>query len=68
MKKNMSSLDRTIRICLALVFLSFYIMQPGANTFGIVSLIIAGVLGLTSLVSFCPLYSLLGINTCRRRA
>ncbi len=36
------------------------------GTVAIVLLILAAVLVLTSLVGFCPLYALLGVNSCPR--
>ena len=64
MKKNMGSADRIIRVLIAavLVFLYFNGTLPG--TLGIVALVAAIVFTATSLISFCPLYPLLGINTC----
>lgn len=63
MKKNMGSADRMIRLLLAAIFAGLYFTDTVTGTFGIVLLVFAGVFVLTSLVSFCPLYPLLGINT-----
>lgn len=65
MKKNMGSADRMIRLLLAAIFAGLYFTDTVTGTFGIVLLVFAGVFVLTSLVSFCPLYPLLGINTCK---
>lgn len=65
MKKNMGSADRMIRLLLAAIFAGLYFTDTVTGTFGIVLLVLAGVFVLTSLVSFCPLYPLLGINTCK---
>lgn len=64
MKKNMGTADRVIRLIIAATVgvLFFTGIIPG--TLGIVLLILAGVFVLTSLISFCPLYSLVGIRTC----
>jgi len=64
MKKNMGSADRMIRLLLAAIFAGLYFTDTVTGTFGIVLLVLAGVFVLTSLVSFCPLYPLIGINTC----
>lgn len=64
MKKNMGNADRIIRILLAVVFAVLYFTNIITGTFGIVLLVLAGVFVLTSLVSFCPLYTLVGLNTC----
>lgn len=65
MKKNMGSADRMIRLLLAVIFAGLYFTDTVTGTLGIVLLVFAGVFVLTSLVSFCPLYPLLGINTCK---
>lgn len=64
MKKNMGSADKIIRILIAAVVGFLYYNGTISGTLGIVLLVFAAVFVLTSLVSFCPLYSLVGINTC----
>ncbi len=64
MKKNMGNTDRIIRLIVAAIFGGLYFTNTVSGTFGIVLLALAGVFILTSLVSFCPLYTLLGLNTC----
>ena len=64
MRKNMGNADRIIRLLLAIVVAVLYFTNIITGTFGIVLLVIAGVFVLTSLVSFCPLYTLIGLNTC----
>ena len=64
MKKNMGNTDRIIRLIVAVIFGGLYFTNTVSGTFGIVLLALAGVFILTSLVSFCPLYALIGLNTC----
>lgn len=64
MKRNMGSADRIIRITLAIVVAIFYYNKIITGTSGIVLLVLAGVFVLTSFVGFCPLYKLMGLNTC----
>ena len=64
MKKNMGSADRIIRIAMALIFAALYFTNTVTGTVGLILLLVGGVFVLTSLVSFCPLYTLLGIKTC----
>lgn len=66
MKKNMGNTDRAARTILAIVFAFLYFTNAVAGTPGILLLILAAVFLLTSMVSFCPLYTLLGINTCKK--
>lgn len=64
MKKNMGNADRTIRILIAAVLAFLYFNGTISGTLGIVAVVAAVVFVVTSLISFCPLYPLLGINTC----
>ncbi len=65
MKKNMGSTDRIIRVVLAAVFAYLYFSGTVPGTLGLVLVILGAVFVLTSLVSFCPLYTLVGMNTCK---
>lgn len=65
MKKNMGSADRAVRVLLAVVMAVLYFTNTVGGTLGLVLLILAVVFLLTSLISFCPLYTLIGVNTCK---
>lgn len=67
MKKNMGGLDKGLRILAAIVFVYLFYSGIVSGTLGYVLLAFAGVFVLTSLVSFCPLYTILGINTCKTK-
>lgn len=67
MKKNMGTADKAIRLVLAGIFAGLYFSNTVTGTFGIVLLVLAAVFALTSLVSFCPLYPIFGINTCEKK-
>jgi len=56
---NAGTLDRTIRIVLGLAVLSLAFIGPRTPLayIGIVPLV-------TGLIGFCPLYRLVGLNTC----
>ena len=60
----MGNADRAIRVIIAVLIAVLYFTNVISGTLGLILLIVAGVFVLTSLVSFCPLYSLVGINTC----
>jgi len=64
MKKNMGNTDRLIRFIVAAIVAALYFTNTITGTFGIILLVLAGVFVLTSIVSFCPLYTLVGLNTC----
>jgi hypothetical protein len=63
MKKNMGAADRVVRLILAAVLGFLYFNHNVTGTFGIIFLVVAIVLLLTSFVSFCPLYAALGLKT-----
>ncbi|MFA5047166.1 MAG: DUF2892 domain-containing protein [Paludibacter sp.] len=67
MKSNMGTIDKAVRILIALVFIGLYFTNIISGTLGIVLLVLAGVFILTSLISFCPLYLPLGINTGKKK-
>lgn len=64
MKKNVGTIDRVVRIVLALVFAALYFTGTVTGTLGIALLVLGGVFIVTSLVSFCPLYTIFGLSTC----
>lgn len=67
MKKNMGNIDRIIRVLIALLVIVLYFSNIITGTLGIVLLALAGIFVLTSLISFCPLYTIFGINTCKKK-
>lgn len=62
MARNEGTLDRTLRVILGLVLIALAFVGP-QTPWGWVGLVPL----LTGLVGMCPLYSILGINTCRAR-
>ncbi|MBN8863718.1 MAG: DUF2892 domain-containing protein [Sphingobacteriales bacterium] len=68
MKKNMGNADRIVRILIAAVLAGLYFGGILTGTLGLILVIVAGVFLLTSLVGVCPLYSLIGVNSCPRKA
>lgn len=67
MKKNVGPADKLIRLVIAAIIAILFFLEVITGTLGLILLIVAGVLVLTSLISFCGLYALLGINTCHSR-
>lgn len=65
MKKNMGNIDKVLRIITAVVMLSLYFMNIVEGTLGIVLVVLSIVFVVTSLINFCPLYTLCGMNTCK---
>ncbi|HVJ49522.1 DUF2892 domain-containing protein [Desulfitobacterium sp.] len=64
MKVNEGSLDRIIRVILGLIILSlWFIFQGNARYFALIAIIPF----FTAIVGWCPLYTLFGVSTCKRR-
>jgi len=61
----MGKVDKTIRIIVALVIAILFFTKIITGTLGIILLVVAGVFLVTSFISFCPLYTLVGCNTCK---
>jgi hypothetical protein len=67
MKKNMGTTDKVIRIIIALLLIGLKLGGVVSGTLGIVFLGVGIIFILTSLISFCPLYTIFGINTCPKK-
>jgi hypothetical protein len=67
MKENMGSIDKIIRVVLALVFAALYFTSTVTGTLGLLLLVLAGIFLLTTLIGTCPLYIPFGINTCKKK-
>ena len=65
MKKNMGSVDKVIRILVAVVIAILFFTHVIEGTLGIVLMVLAGVFVLVSLIGFCPLYLPFGLNTVK---
>ena len=63
MKKNMGNVDRIIRVSLAVLVAVLYFTNVISGTWAIILGVLSLVFLLTSLVSFCPLYTIFGIST-----
>ena len=66
MKKNMGTVDKVIRILIAVVFVVLYFTNVASGTLGIILLILAAVFVVTSLLGFCPLYALIGLSSSKK--
>jgi hypothetical protein len=66
MKKNMGTIDRVIRILLAIVVIVLYSNGSITGVAAIILGILAFVFILTSLMVFCPLYVPLKFSTIKK--
>lgn len=65
MKKNMGTIDRVIRVLIAILIAYLFFTKQITGTVGILLIIFAVVFVLTSLISFCPLYFPFGLKTTK---
>lgn len=61
--KNMGQADRIIRLILAAIFVILYFTGTVSGVLGVILLVLAVIFVLTSVVSFCPLYTLFNLST-----
>ncbi len=67
MTKNMGTIDRVVRVAVAALIAALYFTGQITGTVAIVLGVLAAVFVLTSVISFCPLYSPLGLSTCGKK-
>lgn len=63
MKANMGSTDRAIRVSIAILIAVLYFTDMISGTLATVLLIAAVIFAFTSLISFCPLYTVFGVSS-----
>lgn len=66
MKSNMGSIDKVIRILVAILIGVLYFTGQLSGTIAIILLVVAGIFILTSFVGFCPLYAPFNISTKKK--
>jgi hypothetical protein len=66
MKTNMGTLDKVLRVAAAAVIAGLYLGNVISSTIAIVGLVVVGIFLLTSIIGFCPLYAVFGLNTCKK--
>ena len=65
MRKNMGSLDKTVRLIAAVVLAVLAATGTITGLFATIAYVVAAIFVVTSLVSFCPAYLPFGISTCK---
>lgn len=68
MKPNVGTTDKIVRITAAIIFAILFFTGVVQGTVGMVLLILGGIFLATSLISFCPIYAIVGMNTCKVKA
>jgi hypothetical protein len=66
MKKNIGTVDKVIRILIAVVVVALYFANVISGTLAVVLLVLSAVLVVTSLVSVCPIYLLLSLSSRKK--
>jgi hypothetical protein len=67
MKKNVGSVDKIIRLLLAAVLIILFVFHVVSGVLGYILLALAAIFILTSLFSFCPIWMLFGVKTCKTK-
>jgi hypothetical protein len=66
MKSNMGSLDKIARVMLSILLVFLFATDAIQGTLGWIVVAVAVVFTLTSIVGFCPLYTIFGISTKKK--
>lgn len=64
MRANESTVDRVIRLVIAVVAVGVSAAIGFGTVGGIILLVVAGIMAVTAAVGFCPLYAVFGFSTC----
>ncbi len=67
MKPNIGTIDKTVRIFVAILIAGLYFAQQISGIAAIILLILAGIFIVTSFMGFCPLYLPFGISTREKK-
>jgi len=63
----MGTVDRVIRVLLAVAVAIAYFSNLITGVLGVVLLVVGAIFLLAAFVSFCPLYAPFGIKTCKTK-
>jgi len=66
MKKNMGTIDKVIRILVAVVVVVLYFTHVISGVLAIILLVLSAIFVVTSLLGFCPLYLPFGLSTRKK--
>jgi len=66
MKANMGSIDKVVRVVLALTIAALYYAGQINGVAATILLVLAGIFILTSFIGVCPLYLPFGISTRKK--
>ncbi len=68
MKKNVGTIDRVVRVIAGLVLIGLGLATIGTmGAWAYVGIVVGVVLVATAAISFCPIWMVLGVNTCETK-
>jgi len=65
LKKNLGTFDRVIRLVIAVIIAIAYLSGWLHGIIGTILLVLAGIITITGLIGWCPIYAPFGLNTCK---
>lgn len=65
MQTNESTVDRAIRLVIAVAAVAGAFAVGAGSVLGIVLFVVATIMLVTAAVGFCPLYRVFGLSTCK---
>jgi hypothetical protein len=66
MKKNVGTIDKAVRLLIAVVVVVLYFAHVITGVLAVVLLALAAIFVVTSLISLCPIWLALGISTRKK--
>lgn len=63
LNKNVGGIDRIARIVIGLAMIAVYFSKDGASALWLIGVVPLA----TGLMSTCPLYNFIGVNTCPKK-
>ena len=66
MKRNMSNVDRLVRVLITAVLFYLYFAGVVSGTLGVILVILGAIFLATSLIGFCPLYAPFKFSTLKK--
>ena len=66
MKQNIGTIDKVIRVLLAVIVVALYFTHVISGTLAIILLVLGAILVVTSIVGICPLYMPIRLSTRKK--
>ncbi len=62
---NVGKSDQYVRYVIGILLVVAYLLHWLSGTWGWVSLIVGLILVITAAIHYCPIYSIIGVSTCK---